>query len=212
MLVLGPPSEILRGERIALNLMARLSAIATTTRRVRRRLVETSDSWCGRVAGTRKTTPGFRLFEKYALLVGGADAHRHDLSASIMLKDNHIVAFGSIRGAVQAVKTLASFTQSLEVECRNQEEALEAAEAGADIVMLDNFSARTARETARLLKDRLPHIKIEVSGGIGEENVASYSDPAIDVISMGCLTLGPHQVIDLSLNLQPSECHLKASE
>lgn len=203
MLVLGPPGELLRGERIALNLMARLSAISTTTRRVQRRLAGTVSSWCGRVAGTRKTTPGFRLFEKYALLVGGADPHRHDLSASVMLKDNHISAFGSIRGAIQAAKDLASFTQSLEVECRNQEEALEAAAAGADIVMLDNFSAETARGTARLLKDRFPHVKIEVSGGIGEETVAYYSDPAIDIISMGCLTLGPHQVIDLSLNLRP---------
>lgn len=201
MLVVGPPHRILHGERVALNLMARLSAIATTARRMKR-LAEAAGSWSGRVAGTRKTTPGFRLFEKYALLVGGVDAHRHDQSASIMLKDNHIEALGSIPKAIKAAKALASFTQSLEVECRNQEEALEAAGAGADIVMLDNFAAEVARRTAQTLKHRFPHVKIEASGGITDNNLASYVDPAIDIISMGCLTLGPHRVVDLSLNLQ----------
>lgn len=129
-------------------------------------MTELSESlgWSGRVAGTRKTTPGFRLVEKYALMVGGAAPHRHDLSQMIMLKDNHINVTGSITNAVQKAKGAAGFSVKVEVECQNKEEAREAAQAGADIVMLDNYTPERIAEDSALLKEQFPHLLVEASG------------------------------------------------
>lgn len=126
--------------------------------------ISDAHSWSGCVAGTRKTTPGFRLIEKYALIVGGAAPHRHDLSQMIMLKDNHINVTGSITNAVHRAKEAAGFSVKVEVECQNREEAEEAALAGADIVMLDNYTAERIAEDAGALKAQFPQLLVEASG------------------------------------------------
>jgi len=135
--VRGPARNILMGERIALNILARCSGIAKLARQLSS--LAQQHGWKGQIAGTRKTTPGFRIIEKYGMLVGGADTHRYDLSAMVMLKDNHIVSTGSITNAVKKARSVCGFSLKIEVECQSQEEAEEAIQAGADIVMLDNF-------------------------------------------------------------------------
>lgn len=136
----GKSRDILLAERIVLNVLARCSGVATQSRIVRSKLDQVG--WKGHVAGTRKTTPGFRIVEKYGLLIGGASTHRYDLSNMVMLKDNHItICGGSIHKAITCVKEAASFVNKIEVECRSFDEAKEAAICGADIIMLDNFKA-----------------------------------------------------------------------
>eukprot|EP01126_Amoeba_proteus_P044533 TRINITY_DN4951_c0_g2_i1.p1 TRINITY_DN4951_c0_g2~~TRINITY_DN4951_c0_g2_i1.p1 ORF type:complete len:267 (-),score=57.16 TRINITY_DN4951_c0_g2_i1:253-960(-) len=131
--VTGASCRILQGERVALNLMARASGIATRARNARK-IADSCSSFKGCVAGTRKTTPGFRLVEKYSLIVGGCDTHRYDLSSMIMLKDNHISSTGNITNAVQKAKSVGGFAIKIEVECQNKEEAEEALRAGADVI------------------------------------------------------------------------------
>lgn len=155
----------------------------------------------GRIAGTRKTTPGFRLVEKYALIVGGCDPHRYDLSSMIMLKDNHVDIAGSITAAIRLVWPLKSFSQKIEVECRSLEDAMEALQAGADVAMLDNAGPEKAGQWALEIKKLYPHAIVEVSGGINESNVLQYNQPGIDVISMGSLTQD-QQHIDFSLKIK----------
>merc|ERR1712070_181277 len=135
--VRGPARKILLGERTALNTLSRCSGVAATCADAV--AIKRAQNWEGYVAGTRKTTPGFRIAEKYGLLVGGAATHRLDLSQMVMLKDNHIWASGSITQAVKDARVAAGFSQKIEVECQSLQEAIEAAQAGADIVMLDNF-------------------------------------------------------------------------
>jgi nicotinate-nucleotide pyrophosphorylase (carboxylating) len=133
--------------------------------------------YTGVLAGTRKTTPGFRLVEKYGMLVGGIDGHRHDLSSMIMLKDNHIWAKGSITSAVKAARAVGGFSLKIEVEVQTEEEADEAIEAGADVVMLDNFDGQGLKVAARSLKDRWNGkraVLLESSGGLTEANVKEY--------------------------------------
>ena len=175
------------------------------------------------LAGTRKTTPGFRLVEKYGMLVGGCDQHRYDLSSMTMLKDNHIMACGnSIANAIAAAKAVGGFALKVEVECRNEDEAVEAARAGADIVMLDNFGGDRVRRAARTLRERFsgsgdrrwldangrPEEKrsfmIETSGGLTEENVAAYVCSDIDVISTSSIHQGVKHV-DFSLKIIDEE-------
>jgi nicotinate-nucleotide pyrophosphorylase (carboxylating) len=141
-----------------------------------RKMADLSEAkqWSGSVAGTRKTTPGFRLVEKYALIVGGAAPHRHDLSQMIMLKDNHINVTGSITNAVHKAKGAAGFSVKIEVECQNKAEATEAALAGADIVMLDNYSAERIAEDSVDLKGQFPHLLVEASG-VRANNAARIS-------------------------------------
>ncbi|XP_075784873.1 nicotinate-nucleotide pyrophosphorylase [carboxylating] [Pelodiscus sinensis] len=196
--VRGKARHLLLGERTALNCLGRCSGVATAAGRVCRLAREAG--WRGLVAGTRKTTPGFRLAEKYALLVGGASGHRYDLGSLVMLKDNHVWAAGGIAQAVQTAQRVAGFHLKLEVECRSLEEALEAAEAGSDIVMLDNFSPEDLHSAARALKDAHPRVMVEASGGISEENVSQFFGPCIDVLSLGCLTQSA-QAVDFSLKI-----------
>jgi nicotinate-nucleotide pyrophosphorylase (carboxylating) len=134
----------------------------------------------GHVAATRKTTPGFRYPEKYACLVGGADPHRMDLSSMVMLKDNHIAATGNVHQAVQTARQLGGFAVKIEVEAANLTEALEAGNAGADVVMLDNFSSKSIAEAAMTVKSKFPHIVVEVSGGIQMEHIHLYCGPRTD--------------------------------
>ncbi|KAI8815636.1 Quinolinate phosphoribosyl transferase [Fimicolochytrium jonesii] len=199
----GPARALLLGERPALNMLARASGIATRARRLR--ALKDQHGWKGVIAGTRKTTPGFRIVEKYAMIVGGVDTHRHDLSSMIMLKDNHVWATGSITAAVRAARSTGGFALKIEVECRSEEEAIEAIEAGADIVMLDNFAPSQLTASALTLKKKYEgkkHFLIEGSGGLTEDNVAGYFGEGVDVLSFGSLSQSVHH-IDFSLKVQP---------
>ena len=155
------------------------------------------------LAGTRKTTPGFRLVEKYGMLVGGCDPHRHDLSAMTMLKDNHIWSTGSITRAVAAAKAAGGFSVKVEVECQSIAEADEAIEAGADVVMLDNFDADTVQAAANHLKNSWKdrrNFLVEVSGGLTEKNMQAFAGPDVDIISTSSIHQGvPH--VDFSLKI-----------
>ncbi|RDA89253.1 hypothetical protein CP532_0549 [Ophiocordyceps camponoti-leonardi (nom. inval.)] len=198
----GPARCLLSAERIALNTLARCSGIATASHEMVSRL--RAEGYKGLLAGTRKTTPGFRLVEKYGMLVGGADAHRMDLSAMVMLKDNHVWSRGSIADAVAAAKSVAGFSLKIEVEVQSEAEADEAIEAGADVVMLDNFTPDGVRVAAASLKDRWRgkrHFLLEVSGGLRADNVAPYACSGVDIISTSSIHQGvPH--VDFSMKIQ----------
>lgn len=201
--VCGPARRILMGERLALNILARCSGVASRARRLR----DIADlcGFEGVVAGTRKTTPGFRLVEKYGMEVGGADTHRVDLSTMVMLKDNHIWATGSITNAVKQAKSVAGFSIKIEVECQSQEEAFEAINAGADIIMLDNFSPDQLKQAAPNVKQKSMtaqrQVLVEASGGITEETAKNFMVPGVDIISFGTMTQGvPH--VDFSLKIK----------
>lgn len=180
----GPAQAILTGERLALNLMMRMSGIATLTRGLQDK-VSAKNPNC-RVAATRKTTPGFRKFEKKAVELGGGDPHRFGLHDAFLVKDNHLLVEPDVAAAVRKCRALAR-GKLLQVEADAPEQAIAAAEAGADAVLLDNFAPALARETYRALKARWPRLLVEVSGGITPANVADYADAA-DRISMGFLT------------------------
>mmetsp|Transcript_14481 Transcript_14481/g.21261 ORF Transcript_14481/g.21261 Transcript_14481/m.21261 type:complete len:316 (-) Transcript_14481:694-1641(-) len=198
--VTGPVHKLLQGERTALNSISRCSGVATAASGAVK--VARSLGWKGWVAGTRKTTPGdFRIVEKYGLLVGGAATHRLDLSQMVMLKDNHIWACGgSIASAVQLARKAAGFSSKIEVECQTLQEALTAAEAGADIVMLDNFQPEQLRKDAATFKKRYPHVLVEASGGITSETMGAYLCDEVDIVSQGKLTHG-YSCLDYSLKI-----------
>mmetsp|Transcript_11618 Transcript_11618/g.35828 ORF Transcript_11618/g.35828 Transcript_11618/m.35828 type:complete len:334 (+) Transcript_11618:268-1269(+) len=200
--VSGPARKLLLGERTALNALSRASGVATAARAAVD--VARAAGWHGHVAGTRKTTPGFRIVEKYALLVGGAATHRLDLSQMVMLKDNHVWQRGSIAKAVETAKTAAGFTAKIEVEARDLAEGVEAAGAGADIVMLDNMAPADLKVAAAELKKQFPHLLVEASGGITLETMASYLSDDVDVVSQGKLTQG-YACVDFSLKLPKPE-------
>jgi len=200
----GRAKDILQGERTALNLLARTCGIAYNASQIRD--IALLHNFHGTIVGTRKTTPGFRLFEKYALHVSGLGTHRHDLSSLIMLKDNHITSCGSITAAVDVARSIGGFTMKVEVEVRNEEEAEEAVKAGADIVMLDNWGGRMVRERLtelreRWRRERKNEVLVEVSGGVTKDNVGEFMVEGVDVISMGALTQGV-PVVDVSLKIE----------
>lgn len=197
-LIKGPAHKVLQGERLALNILARASGIATQATRATQ--IVASNSSCLQLAGTRKTTPGFRFIEKYALMMAGIQPHRQDLSQMIMLKDNHIEIAGGISQAFQNLKIFSNnFAIKVEVECHSVEEALEALDHGANIVMLDNQPVDGLEESINLIRQVHPKAMIEVSGGIDMDNLKSYSKvPGIDIISMGCLTT-KYPFVDLSM-------------
>ena len=196
--VSGPANKLLQGERTALNVLTRASGVATHARELAEEAMRLK--WTGEVAGTRKTTPGFRMVEKYALLVGGISTHRYDLSQMVMLKDNHIWSPGSVGLAVKKARKAAGFSIKIEVECRSLNEAKEAAEAGAEIVMLDNFDPQALTVASRALKESFPHLTIEASGGIRKENISQFCLPTVDVISLSATTQG-YGPVNFSLKL-----------
>lgn len=183
MRVMGPASAVLTGERLALNLLMRMSGVATATRELQDRVAAVNPR-C-RVAATRKTTPGFRRFEKRAVEHGGGDPHRFGLHDAFLVKDNHLLLV-DVATAVRRCRALDP-TKMLQVEADRAEQAVAAAQAGADAVLLDNFSPADARRLYRELKARFPRLLVEVSGGITPANVADYADAA-DRISMGWIT------------------------
>ncbi|VDC04120.1 unnamed protein product [Peniophora sp. CBMAI 1063] len=202
--VSGPARQLLLGERVALNLLARCSGIATMSKRVKD--LATGYGFKGVIAGTRKTTPGFRLVEKYGMIVGGIDPHRHDLSSMIMLKDNHIWSSGSITSAIQRARTVGGFSLLLDVEVRSEAEADEAIVAGADVIMLDNIEGAELVSVARRLRERHAgkRFLLETSGGITEGNLQERAINDIDILSTSVVHQSV-QHIDFSLKIQMSK-------
>ncbi|WP_276252593.1 carboxylating nicotinate-nucleotide diphosphorylase [Halomontanus rarus] len=180
----GPARAVLRGERVAVNLAGHASGIATRTRRVVDVARTKSDDV--RIAATRKTTPGLRGLEKRAVVAGGGDTHRLDLSHMVMVKDNHVAEMG-LEGSVSHFRERVSFATKIDVEVETVADASRAAEAGADIVLLDNMRPTEVRDAVEALAD-YPHVLAEASGGITLENVAEYASTGVDVVSMGSLT------------------------
>lgn len=200
--VSGPANKILLAERTALNLLARSSGIATQLYRTKQ--LADKAGYTGLIAGTRKTTPGLRLLEKYSMLVGGVDTHRYDLSSMVMLKDNHITSTGSITKAVKSARSVCGFAVKVEVEVSTEQDAKEAIDAGADVIMLDNFSGAELQVVAQSLKlfykDKKHLFLLECSGGLTLQNLSTYLCNDIDIY----LTSSIHQgtgIIDFSLKI-----------
>ena len=190
-IVKGDIRVLLSGERTALNYLQRMSGIATYTRKIAD-LLEGSNT---KLLDTRKTTPNMRVFEKYAVKVGGGHNHRYNLSDAILLKDNHIGAAGGVKEAVKMAKKYASFVCKVEVEVENLDMLKEALEAGADIIMLDNMSIEDMKEAVKLTAGKA---ETECSGNVTKENVARLVDIGVDYISSGALTHSS-PILDLSL-------------
>ena len=189
--VTGDIRVLLSGERTALNYLQRMSGIATYTNEVAQ-LFEGSKT---KLLDTRKTTPNMRIFEKYAVKVGGGHNHRYNLSDGVLLKDNHIGAAGSVKKAVEMAKQYAPFVRKIEVEVENLEMVKEAVEAGADIIMLDNMSVEMMKEAIEIIDGRA---ETECSGNVTKENVAKLTNIGVDYISSGALTHSA-PILDLSL-------------
>ncbi|EMR08808.1 nicotinate-nucleotide diphosphorylase (carboxylating) [Pneumocystis murina B123] len=197
----GAAKNLLLGERVALNMLSRCSGIATKSKRIGEKLKQLG--YHGILAGTRKTTPGFRLVEKYGMMVGGADPHRFDLSSMIMLKDNHIWSKGSITKAVEAARLIGGFSLKIEVEVHSEEEADEAILSGADIIMLDNFHNNDMKIVAQNLKQKWKNklnFLLECSGGITEENIHEFICNDLDILSTSSIHQSAKHV-DFSLKI-----------
>jgi nicotinate-nucleotide pyrophosphorylase (carboxylating) len=178
----GHAQGILGGERVALNFAQRMSGIATMTRRFVDQLPEGSTT---RIVDTRKTTPGLRALERYAVRCGGAHNHREDLSSAVLIKDNHISAAGGVAAAIHRARQHAPHTSRIECEVDNKEQLEEAIAAGAEVVLLDNFPDAVLREMVALVNGRA---LVEVSGGVKLDRVAAIAAAGVDVISVGALT------------------------
>ena len=189
--VTGDIRALLSGERTALNFLQRMSGIATYTHSIAELLKGSKTT----LLDTRKTTPNMRIFEKYAVKVGGGSNHRYNLSDGVMLKDNHIGAAGGITKAVAMAKAYASFVHKVEVEVENLEMVKEAVEAGADIIMLDNMAAEEMREAVKLIDGRA---LTECSGNVTRENIQNIVDIGVDYVSSGALTHSA-PIMDISL-------------
>ncbi|MBQ8174909.1 MAG: carboxylating nicotinate-nucleotide diphosphorylase [Clostridia bacterium] len=190
-LVRGDIRVLLSGERTALNFLQRMSGIATYTRNIADLLKGTKT----KLLDTRKTTPNMRIFEKYAVKVGGGYNHRYNLSDGILLKDNHIGAAGGVKEAVRMAKEYAPFVRKIEIEVENLDMLTEALEAGADIIMLDNMSVEDMKKAVELCAGKA---ETECSGNVTRENVARLMDVGVDYISSGALTHSS-PILDLSL-------------
>ncbi|MDB4943507.1 MAG: Quinolinate phosphoribosyltransferase [Labilithrix sp.] len=180
--VAGSARSILKGERVALNFVQRMSGIATATRRYVDAVPDGSKT---RIADTRKTTPGLRVFERYAVRCGGGHNHRNDLGSAVLIKDNHIVAAGGIRPAIEAARAWAPHTSRIECEVDSLDQLEEALAARADIVLLDNMDTATVEEAVRRTRGRA---LLEASGGITLARVTDLARAGVDVISVGALT------------------------
>lgn len=194
----GDIRTLLCGERTALNYLQRMSGIATYTHSVAELLKGTGI----KLLDTRKTTPNNRIFEKYAVRIGGGNNHRYNLSDGVLLKDNHIGAAGGVKEAIAAAKEYAPFVRKIEVEVENLDMVKEAVEAGADIIMLDNMDTDALKEAIAYIAGRA---EIEVSGNVTKENIARLTGLGVDYVSSGALTHSA-PILDISLkNLHPVE-------
>ncbi|MFW5896914.1 MAG: carboxylating nicotinate-nucleotide diphosphorylase [Bacillota bacterium] len=192
----GRIDALLSGERVALNFLTHLSGIATVTRRI----VDALGNLPVRIIDTRKTTPGLRALEKYAVRMGGGFNHRFDLSGGVLLKENHIAAAGGIGNAVSRAKDYVGHTILVQVEVTDREGVRQALEIGADALLLDNMSIDAMREAVEMVGGRIP---VEASGGIEEGTLLSVAQTGVDLISMGFLTHSA-PAVDLSMILEAS--------
>jgi nicotinate-nucleotide pyrophosphorylase (carboxylating) len=194
----GDAQTILSLERTMLNLLSRMSGIATKTRMLTERLENAKLKT--KIAATRKSAPGLLYFDKKAVVIGGGDPHRLHLDDMVLIKDNHLAIVGSVKEAVKKAKAYGSFTKKIEVEVTCIKDALKAAEVGADIIMLDNFSPKQAKEAGKAIKEAgFGKILIEVSGNITSDNLLEYAAAQVDIISLGELT---HSIEALDISLE----------
>ncbi|PWX72576.1 carboxylating nicotinate-nucleotide diphosphorylase [Clostridium perfringens] len=189
--VSGDAKKILMGERVALNYMQRMCGIATLTREFVERLEGTKV----KLLDTRKTTPNMRIFEKYAVKVGGGTNHRFGLNDGVMIKDNHIEAAGGIKNAVSLARKNSPFVRKIEVEVESIEQLNEALEAKADIIMLDNMDIKTLKEAVKLIDNRA---EVEASGNVTLDNIMEIAETGVDFISTGSVTHS-FKVLDISM-------------
>ena len=193
----GFADVLLVGERTALNLLARLSGIATLTRQY----VKAVEGTKTQIVDTRKTTPGLRILEKYAVTVGGGKNHRMGLDDGVLIKDNHIALAGGITEAVKAAKSSVGHLHKIEVEITNWAQLREAIEAGAEIVMLDNQTPDEAAKLVEMARGMNPAVVIEASGGMDLDRVRSFAEAGVDLISVGRLTHSA-RAVDISFKIQ----------
>ena len=193
----GYADVLLTGERVALNLMQRMSGVATLTRA----FVKAVEGTNAAIVDTRKTTPGLRLLEKYAVTIGGGKNHRMGLDDGVLIKDNHIALAGGVAEAVQAAKNTVGHLHKIEVEITNWAQLREAIEAGADIVMLDNQTPDEAAKLVEMARGLNPAVLIEASGGMDLDRVRSYAEAGVDLISVGRLTHSA-RAVDISFKIQ----------
>lgn len=180
----GPAKSILKGERLALNIICRMSGIATETKKLIEKCKKINPNIS--ITSTRKTTPGFRKYEKKAVLIGGGELHRFGLYDAVLIKDNHIKIIGSVEKAIKKMKETL-MNNKIEIEVENEKDAITAAKLTADIIMLDNFSPKEGKIVAEKIRKINPNIIIEISGGVTQENITDYASFA-DRISLGYLT------------------------
>jgi len=198
--IVGDARTLLSIERTLLNLLTRMSGIATATSRLIQKVRRAG--YKTRIACTRKVAPGLSYFDKRAVMIGGGDTHRLHLDDLVIIKDNHLAVVGDVGKAVKKVRDAVSFSKKVEIEVSKENEALEAAKAGADIVMLDNFSPQQIRETIALLeKEGLRgKILIEASGGVNEQNILEFAAAGVDILSLGEIT-DSVKALDMSLEV-----------
>jgi len=192
--VRGKARPILSGERLALNFLQRLSGIATLTRR----MVEMVADLPVRVVDTRKTTPGLRFLEKYAVRTGGGSNHRFSLAEAVLIKDNHIVASGGIREAVERARAFVPSGMTVEVETESEAQVREALAAGADVIMLDNMSPAEMRRMVELIGGQA---LVEASGNVSEDSIRPIAETGVDIVSVGALTHSA-PALDIGLDLE----------
>src|SRR5437588_1778541 len=193
----GFADVLLAGERVALNLLQRLSGIATLTRTFVRAIEGTS----AQIVDTRKTTPGLRMLEKYAVVSGGARNHRFGLDDGVLIKGNHIALAGGVATAVERARKAVGHLHKIEVEVSRERDLRDAIEAGADILLLDNQTPEETRRLVELARTLAPNVLLESSGGITLENVRAYAEAGVDLISVGALTHSA-RALDISFKIQ----------
>ncbi len=191
----GPVRSILKGERLALNILGRMSGIASETKKIVQQCKKINPKVT--IAATRKTTPGFRAFEKKAVTIGGGEPHRYGLYDAVLIKDNHLKIIGSVESAIKKVRRNLR-NKSIEIEVENETDALTAAKMDVEAIMLDNLNPQAGKKIARKIREINPVILIEVSGGITKDNIDKYASFA-DRISLGCLT---HSIKNIDFSLE----------
>ena len=194
----GFADVLLAGERVALNLLQRLSGIATLTRRYVRAIEGTKAA----IVDTRKTTPGLRMLEKYAVLAGGGRNHRFGLDDGVLIKDNHIALAGGVGAAVERARTTTGHLHKIEVEVSTEQDLRQAIKSGADILLLDNLSPEETARMVKLARELSSHVLLESSGGISIDNVRAYAEAGVDLISVGAITHSA-RAMDISFKIQP---------
>jgi nicotinate-nucleotide pyrophosphorylase (carboxylating) len=196
----GDAATMLTVERTLLNLLSRMSGVATATSRLIEKVRDAG--YKTRVACTRKTAPGLSRFDKKAVIIGRGDAHRWGLDDMVLIKDNHIAITGSVKETVKRVRKKVSFSKKVEIEAKNVNEAMEAARTGVDIIMLDNFTPKQAKDAINLLRKKgfRDKVLVEASGGITEQNILEYAESGVDIVSLGEITHSA-RALDMSLEI-----------